>query len=369
MIEEHLVAGKHQGFQGVLDGPEDTIVVFGDESPLDTWLPGEPQTQPPPPQHQAKKPPGAPANVPAAETSSEPPPDKRNPVRSAAVTGLVFLGHSHGDKEIVRNLYRKLKADNFNCWFDEEDLLGGQDWDFEITSAIRRSKLFLACLSKASITKAGYLQKEIRRALDVADEQPEGVAYIIPVRLEGCEVPTGLSRWQWIDLFTDDGYGRLVRALRAKLDEPQAEPSDSDESNAETSQTYSSNDFNVSVTTAIRQAWWDCFEEKTNIEMSTARDDGGVDGLIWPLDQPEAKISFHTFPSPENELQPHEAVDLLNDSDPPGLIVTRLPVFPWRPDLVVQLYRPRYRFLQWTGVNKDKDALKRHLRALREEVN
>ena len=69
-----------------------------------------------------------------------------NLARRAAVTGLVFLCHSRGDKEQVRNLYRKLRADNFNCWFDEEDLLGGQDWDYEITSAIRKSRLFLACL-------------------------------------------------------------------------------------------------------------------------------------------------------------------------------------------------------------------------------
>jgi hypothetical protein len=72
-------------------------------------------------------------------------------------------------------------------------------------------------VSKASVTKAGYVQKELRKALDVADEQPEGVAYLIPVRLEECEVPERLSQWQWVDLFKTDGYERLLRGLRAGL--------------------------------------------------------------------------------------------------------------------------------------------------------
>jgi len=128
---------------------------------------------------------------------------------------LVFLCHSSGDKEQVRALYRTLNADGIECWFDEEDLLPGQDWGYEIGRAIKRSKFVLACVSKASITKSGYVQKELKKALDVADEQPEGVAFLIPVRLEECEIPDRLSQWQWVDLFVDGGYQRLLRVLKA----------------------------------------------------------------------------------------------------------------------------------------------------------
>ena len=48
-----------------------------------------------------------------------------------------------------------------------------------------------------------------------ADEQPDGVAYLIPVRLEECEVPERLKRWQWVDLFRDGGYERLLQGLKA----------------------------------------------------------------------------------------------------------------------------------------------------------
>jgi hypothetical protein len=126
-----------------------------------------------------------------------------------------FLCHSSGDKERVRALYRKLSADNIKCWFDEEDLLAGQDWEFEITRAIRQSKFVLACVSRASVTKTGYVQKELKKALDVADEQPEGVAYLVPVRLEECDIPERLKRWHWVDLFEEGGYEQLLRGLRA----------------------------------------------------------------------------------------------------------------------------------------------------------
>src|SRR4051794_29605167 len=113
---------------------------------------------------------------------------------------LAFLCHSSGDKPAIRQLYWQLRRDGVRCWFDEEDLRPGQDWDYEIRKAIRASRYVLACLSNTSIAKSGYIQKEIVFALDVADEQPEGAAYIIPVRLEPCEVPLRLSRWQWVNL-------------------------------------------------------------------------------------------------------------------------------------------------------------------------
>ena len=68
----------------------------------------------------------------------------------------------------------------------------------------------------ASISKEGYVQKEVRSALDVADEKPEGTIFIVPVRLESCAVPTRLSRWQWVDLFDPSGFEKLLNALRQR---------------------------------------------------------------------------------------------------------------------------------------------------------
>ncbi len=130
------------------------------------------------------------------------------------VAGRVFLCHASRDREQLRDLYRRLQRDGLRPWLDEEDILPGQDWEIEIRHAIRGSRCVLVCLSKGSVTRRGYIQREIGQALDVADELPEGSVFLIPVRLESCEVPDRLRSWQWVDLFAAGGYERLLLALR-----------------------------------------------------------------------------------------------------------------------------------------------------------
>lgn len=80
--------------------------------------------------------------------------------------------------------------------------------------SVRDADIVIVCLSRGSITKSGYVQKEIRHVLDVADEQPEGATFLIPARMEECAVPERLKRWQWVDLYKRGGYQRLLAALR-----------------------------------------------------------------------------------------------------------------------------------------------------------
>jgi hypothetical protein len=131
----------------------------------------------------------------------------------------VFLCHSSGDKPAVRNLYQQLQREGIDPWIDEEALLGGQDWDREIRKAVRAVDVVIVCLSHSSVTKAGYLQKEIKFVLDVADEQPEGTIFVVPLRLEECEVPERLARWHWVNLYEERGFERLVLALQARAKE------------------------------------------------------------------------------------------------------------------------------------------------------
>lgn len=126
----------------------------------------------------------------------------------------VFLCHSSNDKPTVRDLYRHLLADGIAPWLDEEDLLPGQEWEKAIPKAVKSSDAVIVCLSRGSITKAGYVQKEIKFALDAAQEQPEDTIFIIPLRLEKCDVPVQLRGWQWADYFEDAGYQRLFKALQ-----------------------------------------------------------------------------------------------------------------------------------------------------------
>ena len=133
----------------------------------------------------------------------------RSPIR-------VLLCHSSVDKAAVRNLYKRLQAEEgINPWLDKEDLLPGQDWEHEIQKAVRSSDAVLVCLSRRAVRMRSYLHKETRMALDVADEMPEGAIFVIPVRLDDCEVPQRLSRRHWVNLYENDGYDRLLRTLHS----------------------------------------------------------------------------------------------------------------------------------------------------------
>ena len=132
----------------------------------------------------------------------------------------VFLCHSSNDKPAVRELYQKLRAEPWiQPWLDEEELFPGMDWNLEIEKAIEATDVILVCLSTNSITKEGYVQREIRIALDYADYKPEGTLFIIPVRLEECIPPKRLARWQYADYFEtqrERGMERLLVSLKKR---------------------------------------------------------------------------------------------------------------------------------------------------------
>jgi uncharacterized protein YecT (DUF1311 family) len=122
----------------------------------------------------------------------------------------VFLCHSSTDKDFVRKLYDLLKSSIVEPWHDERNILGGQDWDMEIRGAVKGSDVVLVCLSRSSVTKEGYVQREIRQALDMASEKPPGTIFIIPIRIEPCDLPEPLSKWQAIN-FYEPGAEELLR--------------------------------------------------------------------------------------------------------------------------------------------------------------
>ncbi len=126
----------------------------------------------------------------------------------------VFLCHGSEDKPAVRQLYYRLLAIGIEPWLDEENLLPGQDWKYEIAKAVRASDVVIVCLSSSSVNKTGFVQREIKHALDVADEKPEAAIFLIPAKLEECVIPDRLSGKQWVNLFQEQGFDRLIKSLQ-----------------------------------------------------------------------------------------------------------------------------------------------------------
>ena len=126
----------------------------------------------------------------------------------------IFLAHAREDKPQIRKLYADLKARGLDPWLDEFDLMPGQIWKVEIPKAISQAGMFLACLSSRSVEKIGYVQNEFRLALSAFGERPPGSIYLIPIRLDDCDVPDlqipdrglGLKDIQWVDLWQENSF-------------------------------------------------------------------------------------------------------------------------------------------------------------------
>ena len=125
---------------------------------------------------------------------------------------LIFLSHASEDKGSVRALCQQLKEDGFDPWLDEERLLPGQTWNLEIKQALQASDAILLCFSSQSVAKPGYIQREFKRAMERMEEKPEGAIFVIPVRLDDCELPQFIRALQYIDY--PSGYSRLLTSLQ-----------------------------------------------------------------------------------------------------------------------------------------------------------
>jgi len=128
-----------------------------------------------------------------------------------------FLCHSSQDQAFARMLYQKLHSmPGLVPWLDEYDLFPGDDWNYEITKAIEKTDVVIVCLSNNAVTKEGYIQKEIKKVLDLADEKPEGTIFVIPVKVEECEIPRRLSQWHWLNYSDERAFDKLLLSLKKR---------------------------------------------------------------------------------------------------------------------------------------------------------
>lgn len=125
----------------------------------------------------------------------------------------VFLIHAHCDRKIVHKLYRRMLKDEIDVWLDVERLQPGQDWQHEIHNALLKSDMIVVCLSRGFNKRQGYRYEELKLVLEKAKFLPDDEAFIIPLRLEKCDMPEALHHLQRVDLFESDGYKKLLHAL------------------------------------------------------------------------------------------------------------------------------------------------------------
>src|SRR5688500_13952942 len=82
----------------------------------------------------------------------------------------VFISYAREDTEVANRLYNDLKMAGLDPWLDTQSLLGVQNWKIAIKDAIKNSRYFIPLLSSNSVEKVGYVQKELKEALEVLQQ-------------------------------------------------------------------------------------------------------------------------------------------------------------------------------------------------------
>ncbi|MCP4109618.1 MAG: toll/interleukin-1 receptor domain-containing protein [Desulfobacteraceae bacterium] len=110
---------------------------------------------------------------------------------------------------IAKKLYNDLKQLGIEVWLDTENIEAGQNWEYEISSAIKRCSHFLAILS-LSLSNKGFVHKELKLALDILEQfPPTSEVFIIPVHIEACD-PTyqSLRKLKPVKIYSDSDYAK-----------------------------------------------------------------------------------------------------------------------------------------------------------------
>ena len=125
----------------------------------------------------------------------------------------VFISYAKEDRVSAEKLFDFLELHGYDPWLDKRKLLVGQQWDIEINRALKKADFVILLLSKISIAKRGYLQREFKIALDYSEEKLDSDIFIIPIKIDDCEIPENLKKFQWIELINSDSFGRILEAL------------------------------------------------------------------------------------------------------------------------------------------------------------
>lgn len=136
----------------------------------------------------------------------------------------IFLSYASEDREKVDVIYNRLQGQGYVPWQDSKDIVPGQTWERAIKIAIKHSDFFVACLSTHSVNKRGMVQKELKQALEIWRGMLVDDIYLIPIRLDDCDVPDDLKdNFHYVDVFKldvwqEEGWLRLMTAIEKGLD-------------------------------------------------------------------------------------------------------------------------------------------------------
>lgn len=141
----------------------------------------------------------------------------------------IFISYAKEDADQAQALYLALNAAGLDPWMDKppgnfvlKGLFPGENWRNRLDHEIRRAHRVILLLSKTSVAKVGYVQREFRLALDVMNGMPPNARFVVPLMIDECLPPDlvvgsiRLADLQWTILI-ECGLKTFVEMIKADL--------------------------------------------------------------------------------------------------------------------------------------------------------
>lgn len=141
----------------------------------------------------------------------------------------IFISYAKEDYDHAHALYLALDRRDLEPWMDKpppphltKGLVPGENWRARLEAEIRGAKRAILLLSKTSVAKVGYVQREFRLALDVMNVMPPNARFAVPLMIDDCAPPElvvdriSLGDLQWTTL-SEVGMDSFIDMIEADL--------------------------------------------------------------------------------------------------------------------------------------------------------
>jgi TIR domain len=139
-----------------------------------------------------------------------------------AKTPRPFISHAHADKDrFVLDFAKRLRNKGVDAWVDSWEMLPGDSLvDKIFNEGLKSCTAFIVVLSKNSVNSR-WVREELNAGIV---KRIEDNTKLIPIRLDGCEVPAALKDTLWINVPDITAYERefeqVVNAVYGQYSKP-----------------------------------------------------------------------------------------------------------------------------------------------------